>query len=468
MCLVQYQQFSVSLHMISLNSTMIAKRIRLVVPVLLVFCASISAQSVSEELKSDVNRAAGICYAIPATVRTAETPPPDGKLPFYINHFGCPAPFYLEHSDKYEKPYSTLAKANRRGKLTALGCDVLHRIDLLRNDASNRTNEVTKEGVAQIREQMRQLISRYPEVFSDNCYIDGRSIVQNHCIQTTSEALVELARYCNTENIGIKTTHKDMNWLNPQDKSLTSSRTDSLAMAGYADIEARNANDARLIQSLFSDAEYARDQVDSTTLSRQIFELAGSIQHTALSDSISLYDLFTPEEIQSHWRRKNAWNYINYGNCPLNGGHQAYLQRAPLWNLLHVSDSIMKLDFPVVHLRYTNNDVIMSLASLMELDDCGLMTTQLDSLEALGWVDYRIAPFCGRIEMIHYRRDMNDDDPLIKVLLNGHEATLPIKTDCPPYYHWNDVKHYYLRKLYRYEKARQDANEKNKQKEGKE
>jgi hypothetical protein len=56
--------------------------------------------------------------------------------------------------------------------------------------------------------------------------------------------------------------------------------------------------------------------------------------------------------------------------------------------------------------------------------------------------------------MIHYRANHDDPDVLVKVLLNGHEARLPIKTDCAPYYHWKDVKRYYLRKLYRYENRR--------------
>ena len=56
--------------------------------------------------------------------------------------------------------------------------------------------------------------------------------------------------------------------------------------------------------------------------------------------------------------------------------------------------------------------------------------------------------------MVHYRADRNDSDVLVKVLLNGEEATLPIPTDCAPYYHWQDVKRYYLRKLYRYENRR--------------
>ena len=55
---------------------------------------------------------------------------------------------------------------------------------------------------------------------------------------------------------------------------------------------------------------------------------------------------------------------------------------------------------------------------------------------------------------IYYRKDKNDDDILIKVLLNGQESRLPVKTDCAPYYNWQEVKRYYLRKLYAHEKLR--------------
>ena len=115
---------------------------------------------------------------------------------------------------------------------------------------------------------------------------------------------------------------------------------------------------------------------------------------------------------------------------------------------------MMNRNSPLMHNRYTHESVILALASLMELDNCGVQTDNLDSLEALGWVDYRIAPLGGSIVMIHYRSEQGDPDVLVKVLHNGREARLPIASDCAPYYHWQDVKRYYLRKLYRYENKR--------------
>ena len=41
---------------------------------------------------------------------------------------------------------------------------------------------------------------------------------------------------------------------------------------------------------------------------------------------------------------------------------------------------------------------------------------------------------------------------LVKVLLCEDEATLPIKSDVAPYYHWKDFKEYCLKKLEGYKK----------------
>ena len=128
--------------------------------------------------------------------------------------------------------------------------------------------------------------------------------------------------------------------------------------------------------------------------------------------------------------------------------------------MMHMGDSVLKRYSPLMHLRYTNANVIMGLACLMDIDGYGVHTANLDSLEDYGWANYRIAPLGGSIMMIHYRTDRDDPDVLVKVLLNGNEARLPIPTDCAPYYHWQDVKLYYLRKLYRYENRRFNFNKK--------
>ena len=412
------------------------------------------ALQIEKEVKADINRAAGMFYARYIGKAPKDTPAPKGKKPFYINHYGCPGPFYLDKPEYYTETYTTFAKADSLGKLTKLGKEVFRRITLLAQDAKDRDGELTARGAQQSRTLVKQMVERFPDMFTPKGYYSVRSIVENRCIMTMQEGLIQLSALVNPIVARSKASLQEERFMNPSDKKLTDQRVDSLTRITYQRFFDLNSNDNRLLSSLFNDMSYVMHNIDSNRLSLQLFILAGNVQHSSYAGVFSLYEIFTPEELHQHWRKQNAWHYINYGGCKLNGGYQAYLQRSTLRNMIHMGDSVLKRNNPLMHLRYTNASAIMSLACLMDINGYGLHTANLDSLEAYGWANYRIAPLGGSIMMIHYRTDHDDPDVLVKVLLNGEEARLPIPTDCAPYYHWQDVKRYYLRKLYRYENRR--------------
>ena len=51
------------------------------------------------------------------------------------------------------------------------------------------------------------------------------------------------------------------------------------------------------------------------------------------------------------------------------------------------------------------------------------------------------------LQFVFYRNQKKPNDVLVKVLLNEDEATLPIKSDVAPYYHWKDFKDYCMKIL---------------------
>ena len=57
------------------------------------------AQSVQEEIRADVNRSAGTFLAYLAPQQSTMTPPPDGKKPFFLSHYGCQGSYYLDKQD---------------------------------------------------------------------------------------------------------------------------------------------------------------------------------------------------------------------------------------------------------------------------------------------------------------------------------------------------------------------------------
>lgn len=427
-------------------------------PLLLMICTQLTAQTVVEEIKAIPQCSAGIIYSVPTGKQQADTPAPDGKKPFYISHFGSCAAYYLESRKDYEVPINVFVKADSMNMLTPLGKDVLRRLRLIEQDAAHRTGEITVNGARQMRQLAQEMVDRFPDIFVDGSYIDARSIVRNHSIMSMQEFMNQIARHKANMELVMKSSHSNDQWMHVEDKELEADRFNAETETSYQAYIKANSNNKRLWESLFGSIDYVKEHIDTTKLNDQLFTLAGGIQNTPLEGVITLYDIYTPEEIIQHWRLHNAKNYISYGGFELNGGNQPFAQRAPLWNLLHQGDSIKKLDHPVVHLRYSSRGMVMELICLMELNGYGLKTPDLNQLEKLGWANYRIAPFGSSVQVVYYRKDKTDENILIKVLLNGQEARLPIKTDCAPYYHWEDVKRYYLRKLYAHEKIRFNYN----------
>ena len=260
---------------------------------------STGAQTVAEELRDDVNRSAGLYYALPVPAIQTDTAP-KGKKPFYINHYGSPASYYLLKAASYEAPYATLAKADSLGKLTTLGHDVLQRVNQIRLDAQNRTGEITQKGTHQARAMMRQMMERFPDMLVDNAYYSARSAMHNHCIETMNEAMLQLAGMHHPMQLNIRASQREEHFMDPEDKFLTSQRTDSLTLAKYAEFTAGHTDDTRLMASLFNDSAYVASAINTADLSQQLFLLAGCIQHTDLAGKVMLYDIFHFQQIEGN------------------------------------------------------------------------------------------------------------------------------------------------------------------------
>ena len=409
------------------------------------------AQSVREEIRADVNRSAGTFLAYPAPQHPTRTPAPDGKKPFFLSHYGCQGSYYMDKQDDYDAPYRTLAKADSLGKLTPLGHDVMQRLDMIRRDAQNRTGELSELGEKQQRDIISRMENAFPETFDENGYVSGRCITVNRCVMSMEEAMLQVARLRPT-GLSHKSSKSFQDILNPQDKKLNKMKMDSVTTARYNAFTKKYEHPERLMQALFNDTVYIKKHIKAKSLFNQLFDIAGIIQNTELRHQLTLYDLFTPDEVYQQWKKTNAWWYINYGGYTLNGGLQPYNARNLLRYMIEKGDSVCLLKKPVTHLRYTMETAFIPLVCLMDINGYGLATDDLETLDEKGWADFRIAPMSANMQMIYYRRDFDDQDILIKVLLNEREATLPIPTDCAPYYHWKDVRDYYLHKLNAYEK----------------
>lgn len=390
---------------------------------------------------------AGSNYLAYRGPQKALTPAPKGYKPFYLSHYGRHGSRYLIGTSDYDQPYNTLKKADRDGKLTAKGKEVLQKLALICAEAKGRDGELTQRGAEQHKGIAKRMYERFPEVFKGKTHVDAKSTVVIRCILSMENALQQLLVMNPQLVITHDASYHDMYYMNLDDKALNAKKMPTQANQAYWQFAARNDHHQRVIAELFNDTDYAEKNIDCSWLYQKLFKLASNVQSTELRHTLSLYDIFNKDEIYENWRVRNAWWYINYGPSPLNGGTQPYSQRNLLRKIISEADSCIALEHPGATFRYGHDTMVMPLSCLLGLNGLDKTITQLDDVDKQDWCDYKIFPMACNIQFVFYRKSATDKDPIFKVLLNEDEATLPIKTDMAPYYHWSDFKAYYLKKL---------------------
>lgn len=421
----------------------------------LVSLSCLSAMCLAQTVFEEIARNPHLCgnnYCIyPDSDHHQYTPAPEGKKPFYLSHYGRHGSRHMSQNNGYDIPFEILSRADSLGKLTALGKNVFMKVSIAREDAMDRWGDLTELGSRQHRHIARRMVENFPEIFEGSANIDARSTTKIRCILSMGAALQQMKAMNPHLRIRMDASKHDMWYLNHQDQVLRKSQMTPAAQQAYGVFTKKREHNGRLMGSLFNDSAYVRQQVDDGTLNYYLYKLASILQDTRLEDSLHLFRIFTDEELYHIWQKENAWWYISFGPCLLNGGKQPYTQRHLLRRMIAEADSCIALPNPGATLRYGHETIVLPLTCLLELNGFGFQTMDLEEVERNGWVAYRVYPMACNIQFVFYRRDIFDKDVLFKVLLNEEEATLPLPSSIAPYYRWSDFREYYLRKLDAYE-----------------
>lgn len=408
---------------------------------------TVAGQQVKQEISENKCLSGSNHLAYPGPSQERLTPAPKGYRPFYISHYGRHGSRYLIGQDEYDVPVKVLARADSMGKLTPLGADVLRRARLLKEEAKGRLGELTPLGAEQHRQIARRMYGRFPEVFKGDVTVDAKSTVVIRCILSMENELQELLRLNPKLVIKHDASEHDMYYMNLSDRALSAKKTPHRAVVAWNEYCAGRVRCMPLMQRLFNDEAYVKYEVDTLDLARRLFKLASNVQSSPLGEEMTLYDIFTDDELYGFWQADNASWYIGYGACTLNGATQPFSQRNLLRNIIHEADSCIALEHPGATLRFGHETMVLPLTCLLDINGYGLSTGDLGQLEERGWVNYRIFPMGANIQLVFFRKDAKDGDVLVKVLLNENEATLPLPSDLAPYYRWSDFKDFYLKKL---------------------
>ncbi|MBR2102920.1 MAG: histidine-type phosphatase [Prevotella sp.] len=381
----------------------------------------------------------------------ALTAAPKGYEPFYISHYGRHGSRYLIGDDDYDWPLEQFTTAFEKNKLTPLGRDVMERLQKIREESRKRDGELTELGAEQHRQIARRMYNRFPQVFKGDAPVDAKSTIVIRCILSMENELQELIR-CNPQlRITHDASYHDMFYMNQPDKKLDEKKMPQRAKVALDEFNKQYPVGDRVLNNLFNDPDYIHYDVNGEKLISVLFKLASNLQSSELRKEITLYDLFTPQELYNLWQRANAWWYVTYGPSPLSGGVQPFSQRNLLRNIIQQADSCMQLPQPGATLRFGHETMVMPLTCLLGLNGYDRQIEDLNRVNAEGWHNFDIFPMGANIQLIFYRNTKKGGPVLVKILLNEDETTLPMADQSrAPYYIWEDVRQYYLNKLNSY------------------
>lgn len=410
----------------------------------LMSASTIQAQTPREDFKRDITLSASnyVAYRGP---QKQLSPAPKGYKPFYLSHYGRHGSRYMIGKAAYDVPYFSLLKAKQEGKLTPKGEETLRKVALIREDAKGRDGELTPLGALQHQGITQRMMERFPEIFAGKTNIEARSTVVIRCILSMENGLQAMLRKNPQLHIFHDASYHDMYYMNQGDKRLDSLKNCIGRKTVQEEFTKKHDCYDRVLKELFNDPAWVKQNINPRDLNWKLFEMAGAIQGTELRGKVSLYDLFTQDELYDNWVVSNSWWQMSYGNSPYTGNVQPYSQRNLLRDIIEKADSCIALPHPGATLRYGHDTMVTPLTCLLNLNGYGSEIKDPEKI-ATQWFDYKITPMATNLQFVFYRK-AKSDDILVKVLLNEDEATLPIKSDVTPYYHWNDFKAYCQEKL---------------------
>lgn len=388
------------------------KKIALIICCITTIVFSLSA---AQPLKCDTisyEQMGGIYYAYHYDSATVYTPAPQGYTPFYISHFGRHGSRWLPSDERYLWVMEQFADT---ANLTQLGHDVRRRMQKIWEDAKGRGGDLTALGAMQHAEIANRMYHSWPEIFKDSAVISARSSIVGRCVLSMTSFLLKLQSLNPRLQITAESHRRFMPYI-----AYSSPQMDSLIARTPRTIK---VSPNRLMASLFIHPERIAEPMN---LLSELHCIASDMQNVNIG--VSLYDLFTPEEMRAVYEASNLNMWTCNSRNPVSGDIPIR-SALSLWeNIVESADKAIAEGTPQATLRFGHDTSLYRLLTLL-----GLFPDEqrMD----------RIIPMAANLMMVFYHN--NEGNILVKFLHNEKEIRLPMESRMSPYYDWECIKQQY-------------------------
>ena len=413
---------------------------KLLTAALLLVCVGATAQITQKELYKDINRAGANYFPYPGPSQQVLTPAPAGYEPFYISHYGRHGSRYMEDNEYYVYAIGKLDTAAQLGILTPKGAEVLDKLQQGYADAYKRDGDLSLLGGRQHQEIARRMYDRFPTLLTQPMKVDARSSTAGRCMISMFYFCEELQGLNPALKIRMDASNRDMNFVVRNKKAKIEESPAMPELEAKVDALLEKAlNPTRFMKSMFTDVKKAESIMDPLELLEALYNVAGDLPNIP-ELGLSLMGIFTKEELFGAFKAFNAGILTSCGLIP--GSTPAYRQQLEVRDsIVSIADRVIRDGEPALTLRFSHDGSVLPLTYLMGIKEAMGGRTDFENLHKYISID-KLIPMAANIQLVFYRKD-GSDDVLVKFLLNENETSIPVKTDCAPYYHWKDVKQYW-------------------------
>ena len=418
-------------------------RLKTLAVVLAIFCLGVNAQTTFEEISADLNKAGGVYLAYP-TVETKQTPAPKGYKPFYVSHYGRHGSRYLLSDRDYQWIIQLMEKAETVNGLTPLGHDVLKRLNMVWEEAQGRAGDLTPLGVRQHQGIAERMSKNFPEVFRGKRHVSARSTVVYRCAMSMVAFGDRLKQLNPQLDMSYEMSEKYMSYLNYH-----SARSNAFThgkkgpwVEEYRKFEEAQVHPDRLVSTLFSNADFIRCEVNPSELMWGLYWIAVDMQD--METPVSFFDLFTAKEMVDLWQCVNYRFYMGNANPLASNGIVMANAKSLVENILESADAAIKDRSIAATLRFGHDGNVIPLLALLQIENFDVAVAGPAEVYK-HWCDFKATPMASNVQIVFFENKAGDI--LVKFMHNEKEVHVPVKTDQWPFYHWNDVKEYYQKRL---------------------
>lgn len=371
------------------------------------------------------------------------TPAPKGYKPVYISHIGRHGARYGLGDSVYETVRKVLSDAHKVGKLTEAGENLYSRYEKFYPTVANRGGDLTEEGQMQHRFIAATMYKEFPEVFKGKTKAAVLSTAVPRVMLSMMSFMDELKGLDKDLTYSVDAGRVYLPILEPdggQNPFRVKTQIPAEAKATSSAMQAALIDSKAFCSRYFNDTDYLESTFGMWQFESNLRTVVVGMQCLDGEQSDTFSDIFTFDELFGIWEVRNYNGYLYMGRSPLTDNFGCTKNAAILENMIKDADSDLASGEVQLRLRFSHDTAILPLVSYMRLDNFGAVVDDPKDVKNY-WRSDKV-PMAANLQLIFYR-GKRTPEILVKVLYNGHEASLPIPQVAPSFYSWTAFKEYY-------------------------